>query len=87
MDQFVDDFMIEARQRSEVAVDDGHLHAQRGEHRRVLDADDPGTDNRHRARKPVEAEHRVRCRNDSLGVLHSPWLTRHGADGDQHLRR
>ena len=50
MDQLVDDLAIEELERPLALVDDGHLHAERGKHGGVLDADHPGTDHRQGAR-------------------------------------
>ena len=44
------DLAVEERQHAVALVDDGHLGAERAEHRRVLDADHAGADDGHRAR-------------------------------------
>ena len=50
VDELVDDLVVEELQRPGAPVDHRHLHPQGGEHRSVLDADDPGPDHGDAAR-------------------------------------
>ena len=49
MDQFVDDLAVDELQRTGPFVYHGHLHVERGKHRRVLDPNDATTHHRHRS--------------------------------------
>ena len=55
VNQLVDDLGVDELERPVAPVDDRDLDAERGEHRRVLDADHAGADDGERARKPLEA--------------------------------
>ena len=85
VDQLVDDFLVEELERPRPLIDHRHLHAERGEHRRVLDADHAGADDDHRPRQLVEAEDRVGGRDGLAVDLHAGRLAGHGADGDQDV--
>ena len=66
-------------------VDDGDAGAQRGEHRRVLDADDPGADHHHRVRHLLEREDAVGVEDRAPVELHGvrPVRARPGGDDDE----
>ena len=53
------DLAVHEVEEARPLVDERHLHAERREHRRVLDADDAGADDDHRAREELEAEDAV----------------------------
>ena len=54
VDQLVDDLAIEELERTVALVDQRHLHAERREHRRVLDADDAAADDGQRPRQGLQ---------------------------------
>ena len=55
VDQLVDDLVVEELERPLAPLDERDPHAERGEHRGVLDADDAGADDGHRARQLLRA--------------------------------
>ena len=61
--QRLDDLGVAEVQHRVALLDDGDLGAQRGEHRRVLDADHAGADDHHRRRDRLQVE-------DPVGVEH-----------------
>jgi hypothetical protein len=81
--QPVHDLGIDERQQARPLVDEGHAHAQRGEHARVLQADDPGTDDGQAARQPVERD-RVVAGEDAPAVEGDVVVARHGGAGGDH---
>ena len=67
VNQLVDDLGVDELERPIAAIDDRDLDAERREHRRVLDADDAGADDREGAGKPLHASDVV-ARDDRLTV-------------------
>jgi hypothetical protein len=61
------DLVVEERQQRRSLVDDGDPHAERGEHRRVLDADHARADHDERPGQALQPEHVV-AREDLLAV-------------------
>ena len=70
--QRLDDLEVAELEHPVAPLDHGHLGAERGEHRRVLDADDAGPDDDHRARDPLEVD-------DPVGVDDAPLVEVDGA--------
>ena len=68
-------------------VDHRHLHPQGGEHRSVLDADDPGPDHGDAARQLLQVEEAVRSHDGLVVRLDAGGIAGAGAHGDQHLVR
>jgi hypothetical protein len=81
--------MISRSQKSSIRspLDHGDLGAEGGEHRGVLDADDPRADDDHRRRQVLHAEDLVAVHNGQPVELHAGRAGRPGADGDHHLLR
>ncbi len=57
--QRVDDFVVAEFEQLRAAVDDGHLHAERGEHDGVFEADHAAADDDHRPRHVGQVENFV----------------------------
>ncbi len=84
--QRLDDLGIAELQHVLALLDDGHLGAQRGEHRRVLDADHAGAHYDHRRRQGLEVEDAVGVEHAFLVELHPPGGPRRfGAGGDHDV--
>ena len=83
--QGLDDFGIAEIQHVLPLLDDGHLAAQRGEHRRVLDADHAGADHHHRCRDRLEIEDAVGVQHTLLVEFHAFGAGRLGAGGDDDV--
>ena len=77
--------LVEELERPRPLIDHRHLHAERGEHRRVLDADHARADDDHRPRQLFEAEDRVGGRDGLAVDLHAGRLAGHRADGDEDV--
>ena len=56
VEQRLDDFAVAEFEQLRAAVDDGHLHAERGEHDGVFEADHAAADDDHRTRHVAERE-------------------------------
>ena len=81
--QLVHDLAVEELQRPFTALDQGHRHAERGEHRRVLDADHAGAHHRQTARQLLDPDDVV-ARDDDLAVGGDAGRRgRAGANGDE----
>ena len=63
--QRLDDLVVAEVEHAVPLFDDGDLGAERGEHRRVLDADDAGADHDERCGDGIEREDRRRSRRPS----------------------
>src|SRR5436309_1144490 len=74
-----------AQAASRPFFDDGDLDAERGEHRRVLDADDAAADDGEGAGYPVEVEDVVRGEDDLAIGGNARRRRRRGADGDHDV--
>ena len=83
--QRLDDLGVAEVQHVLPLLDDGDLGAQRGEHRRVLDADDAGADHHHRRRDRLEVEDAVGVQHPLLVELDAPGAGRLGAGGDHDV--
>ena len=85
--QLVDDLAIEELERPLAALDQGHLHADRGEHRRVLDADHTGAHHRQRSRQLLEGHELIRVQHDLAVRLDTRRRRRSRTDRDDHVPR
>ncbi len=66
-------------------LDQRHRHVERGEDRRILDADHPAADHRQGARQVRELEHLVAVEDACAVEGHVVGPVRAGADGDQRV--
>ncbi len=77
MEQCFDDFAIAEFEQLCAAVDDGDLHAQRGEHDGVFEADHAAADDDHRPRNACRA-HRTSSESKIVSPLNGIWPGRDG---------
>ena len=83
--QRADDLLVAEAEHRRPGLHHGDLGAERGEHRRVLDADDPGADHHHRRRHLAHPEDLIGV-DDRLAVeFDGRWPGRFGADPDDEL--
>ncbi len=83
--ELVDDFAIEELERPLATLDQGDLHADRREHRRVLDADHAGSDDRQSPGQRLEIYELVGIEHDHAVSL-DPWRRRRPRpDRDDHV--
>ena len=83
--QRLDDLGVAEVQHVLPLLDDGHLAAQRGEHRRVLDADHARADHHHRRRDRLEIEDAVGVQHPLLVELHAFGSRGFGAGRDDDV--
>ena len=87
VEQLVHDLTVEEFQRPVAALDEGHGHAERGEHRGVLDTDHPGAHHGQRARQLLHRGHVVTGEDDLAVGGDAGGRGRTGADGDDDAGR
>ena len=83
--QRLDDLGIAEVQHGVALLDDGDLGAERGEHRRVLDADHAGADHHHRRREGLQIQDAVGVEHPVLVELDTGRARRLGAGGDDDV--
>jgi hypothetical protein len=79
------DLRVDEVEEPRALLDDGYLQAERREHRRVLDADDAGTDDEHRRRDVVEEEQTVGVEDRLVVELDGARAVRARSRGDDDL--
>ena len=87
VDQLVDDLAVEELERPLAPLDQRHGDAERGEHRRVLDADHAGADHGERARQLLQPHDVVGVEDDLAVGLDAGRGRRVRADRDHDVRR
>ena len=85
MEQRFDDFAVAEFEQLRAAVDDGHLHAERGEHDGVFEADHAAADDDHRTRHAAEREDFVGVENRLAVERDMVGSRRPGAGGQQDV--
>jgi len=87
MQQRFDDLTIAEFQQLRAAIDDGHLHAERGEHDRVFEADHAATHDDHRPRHARQAQNLIRIEDRFAVERNVTGAGRAGAGCEQHVPR
>ena len=85
--ELVDDLAVEELERPIAALDQGHLHPDGREHRRVLDADDAGADHGQGPGQGFQAHDLIRVEHDLAVRLHAGCRRRARADRDDDVAR
>ena len=80
--QRLDDLLVAEVEHVGPALDDGHLGAERGEDRRVLDADDARSHHDQRGGDAFQGEHTVRVDDGAPVEVHAGRPSRAGTHGD-----
>ena len=85
VDQLIDDFPVQEFQHTRAFINKCDLHAQGGEHRRILDADNTSSHYHHTARQPCELHDPIAGDHDIAVRLHSWRRSRQRTDGEQNI--